>query len=58
MDVQGKPRELAQGSDDRDADAQIGHEMAVHDVAMKGCDTGGLDGADLFTEAGEVRSQN
>jgi hypothetical protein len=32
--------------------------MAVHDVAMESRDAGRLDGADLFTEAGEVRSQN
>ena len=54
VDVEGQARVRAQAGDDRGAETDVGDEMTVHHVEMEPVGAGGLDGADLLGEAGEV----
>ena len=49
---------LAELGDDRGADGDIGHEMAVHDVQMDHPDAGGSHDGDLVRQPGEVRAED
>ena len=57
VDVEGQPRVAAQAGDDRRAEADVGDEMAIHDIEMQPVGARLLDGADLLGKAGEVGGQ-
>ena len=48
----------ADGLDDREADADIGHEDAVHDVDVDEVRAGRFDSLDLLAEPAEVSRQD
>ena len=44
--------------DDVGAEGNVGDEMPVHHVEMDPVGAGGIDGADLFAQSGEIRRQD
>ena len=58
VDVERLLRVRADGAHDRRADGDVGHEVAVHDVDVDPVGAGGIDGADLLAERGEVGGEN
>ena len=57
VDVEGQPRGLAQRPDDRRADRQVRHEVAVHDVDVDDVGSARFDHRQGVRQAGEVRGQ-
>ena len=58
MHVEHLPGVGAQGFDHVWTDGDVRHEMAVHHVDVDPVGAGGVDGADLLAELGEVRGEN
>src|SRR5215216_2685010 len=58
VDVDGKISCGADGLDDREPDADIGYEDAVHDVDVDEVGAGRRDGGDLLAEPAKVSRQD
>ena len=57
MHVQGQPRHAANRLDDRDAEADVGHEVPVHDVEVENPHPRLFQPADLVGQTRTVESQ-
>ena len=58
MHVEGQRAVRTQGGDDGRAEADIGHEMAVHDVELDHLDAGGLHLGHFRSQAAEIGRQD